>query len=286
MAVKHAPKRKKSVPKPAATKALKVASPVFANNAPGFFITLEGGEGAGKSSQMTLLKDRLIEYGKEVVTTREPGGSPGAEAVRHVLLSGAAETLGPEMEAILFSAARGDHVDRIIRPALKQGKVAISDRFFDSTRVYQGVSGKVDDKFVRRLERIACGDTWPDLTVIIDLDPKEGMKRASARRNASEAPDRFEKESIKLQTMRRNAYLEIARDEPERCVVINASGTPKQVFARIWKVVEKKMGLTDQKKPPAKRRNSSVNSGQSKKVAHKTLTARKTKATAAGKRDA
>ncbi|MGB7335313.1 MAG: dTMP kinase [Salaquimonas sp.] len=230
----------------------------------GFFITLEGGEGAGKSSQMAFIKERLLQQGHNVVTSREPGGSPGAEAVRHVLLSGAAEPFGADMEAILFSASRADHVDTVIRPALQQGKIVISDRFFDSTRVYQGVSGKVDRKLVRQLERVACGETWPDLTIIIDLDPEEGMKRAGARRKASVAPDRFEKESLMLQKMRRDAYLEIAREEPDRCVVVDGSGSPETVFERLWKIIEQRM-----KKIPKRR----------KLVSHKQLTAKKSSKT-------
>lgn len=244
------------------------------NNSPGFFITLEGGEGTGKSSQMALLKERFNSLGREVVTSREPGGSIGAEAVRHVLLSGAAEPFGADMEAILFSASRADHVDTVIRPALKSGKIVISDRFFDSTRVYQGVSGKVDRDLVRRLEKIACGDTWPDLTLVIDLEPEEGMKRASARRNAGEVPDRFEKESIKLQEMRREAYLKIALEEPNRCKIVDGSGTPEVVFKRIWKIVEKQVGQNCEP-VSAKNKPQSVKSNKRKLVSHKKLTAKK-----------
>ncbi len=243
-------KQSKTVNKPASNRLSQVKSkPSEVSH--GLFITLEGGEGAGKSSQMTMLRQRLSELGYSVVTSREPGGSPGAEAVRHVLLSGAAESFGPEMEAILFSASRADHVDTVIRPGLDAGKIVISDRFFDSTRVYQGVSGKVDPEFVRRLEVIACGDTWPDLTLIIDLDPEEGMRRAFARRNSGDAPDRFEKESIKLQKMRRAAYLKIAHEEPERCKVIDGTGSPEQVFERIWTVLEPRLKGLEAKPDPA-----------------------------------
>ena len=248
---------------------------------PGLFITLEGGEGAGKSSQMTLLKERLEKQGKSVLTTREPGGSPGAEAVRHVLLSGAAEPFGPEMEAILFSAARSDHVSTVIRPALEQGSIVICDRFFDSTRVYQGVSGAVDGGFVRRLERIACGDTWPDLTIIIDLDPEEGLKRAHARRNEGEVPDRFEKESLKLQQMRRDAYLAIAREEPERCQVIDGSGTIEEVFERLWQFVELRLDGMDETSPvtgPASRKTVQSRPAATRLLSHKKLTSRKSEA--------
>ncbi len=225
--------------RPSANGKAKAVSKVEAGG--GFFITLEGGEGSGKSTQMKQIAEWLRDEGREVVATREPGGSPGAEAVRHVLLSGAAETFGAEMEAILFAAARGDHVDTVIAPALAEGKVVISDRFFDSTRVYQGVSGKASPELVGKLERVACGDTWPDLTLIIDVKPEEGMKRAGKRRSASEDPDRFEKESLELQQQRRDAYLEIARAEPERCVVVSGAGTPETVFARLKKVIAKRL---------------------------------------------
>jgi dTMP kinase len=199
----------------------------------GRFITFEGGEGTGKSTQIRLLEKALDERGIETLVTREPGGSPGAEAVRVVLLSGAAEPLGAEMEAILFAAARSDHVETVIRPALNAGKTVLCDRFFDSTRVYQGATGDVDRTFLRRLEEVACEDCWPDLTVILDLDPAEGMRRAGAR----SGPDRFEKEAIEKQKARREAYLQIAREEPERCLVIEASGTQRQVHAKVLEAV-------------------------------------------------
>ena len=171
------------------------------------------------------------------MVTREPGGSPGAEAVRVVLLSGAAEPLGAEMEAILFAAARSDHVETVIRPALQAGKTVLCDRFFDSTRVYQGATGNVDRTFLRRLEEVACEDCWPDLTIILDLEPETGMYRAMARRAADDRPDRFEKETLAKQRERREAYLEIARAEPQRCVVIDASGTRREVHEKILATV-------------------------------------------------
>ena len=217
----------------------------------GFFITFEGGEGSGKSSQIKRLKNALEKSGEKITLTREPGGSPGGEAVRHVLLSGAAESLGAEMEAILFSAARSDNVETIIKPALDSGHHVLCDRFFDSTRVYQGVSGKVDAQLVGALERVACEGAWPDLTLILDLDPKEGLARAAKRRGAKSIPDRFEKEHLSLQKKRRKAYLAIAKNEPERCAVIDGNGTPSQVFSRIRKEVQNRLGLL-QSKPGSK----------------------------------
>ena len=199
----------------------------------GLFVTFEGGEGAGKSTQVRLLEQALQALGERVLTTREPGGSPGAEAVRHVLLSGAAEPLGPEIEAILFQAARSDHVETVIRPALQAGVNVLCDRFIDSTRVYQGVAGKVPMELILRLEQAACEDCWPDLTIILDLDPAEGMRRAGERRGDGNGPDRFEKESMDLQRQRREAYLAIARDEPERCRVVDASGPQQTVHTRV-----------------------------------------------------
>lgn len=204
---------------------------------PGLFITLEGGEGVGKTSQISRLKKRFEALGRTVVTTREPGGTPGAEIMRHVLLSGAAEPLGAEMETILFSAARADHVEMIIRPALQTGHVVLCDRFIDSTRVYQGASGKVSMEFLRELEEVVCDGAWPDMTLLLDLDPEIGMERAGARRNKNSDPDRFEKDELAQQKKRRNAFLKIAKAEPKRIAVIDASGTEKQVSDRIWKAV-------------------------------------------------
>lgn len=194
----------------------------------GFFITFEGGEGAGKSTQIARLADRLRGDHYEVVVTREPGGSPGAEAVRHVLLSGAAEPFGPKMEAILFAAARSDHVEQVIRPAVERGAVVLCDRFLDSSRVYQGVTGGLDPAFMTALERVAVNGVMPDLTLILDLDPAEGLRRAAVRRGKGVA-DRFEKETLAIHQRRRDAFLAIARSEPERCVVIDAAATPAEV---------------------------------------------------------
>jgi dTMP kinase len=201
------------------------------------FITFEGGEGAGKSTQIRMLAATLRASGHEVVVTREPGGSPGAEAIRHVVLSGAAEPFGPEMEAVLFAAARADHIDRTIRPGLARGAVVLSDRFVDSSRVYQGVTGGLDRPFMETLERATVEDMMPDLTLILDIDPEEGMRRANARRGASKA-DRFEKEGLSLHRRRRKAFLEIAKAEPKRCKVIDASRPAEKIAAEIAKAVE------------------------------------------------
>src|SRR5258708_11819136 len=160
----------------------------------GRLITFEGGEGTGKSTHAALLADRLKGLGIGVVLTREPGGSPGAEVIRHVLLSGVAKPLGAEAEAMLFAAARDDHVINTIEPALARGAWVISDRFIDSTRVYQGSLGHLDPKFIRALERVTVGNLKPDLTFVLDVPAQIGLARASKRRGERVA-DRFEAES-------------------------------------------------------------------------------------------
>jgi len=206
----------------------------------GFFITFEGGEGAGKSTQIRLLEQYLSDRGHTVVVTREPGGSAGAEAVRHVLLSGAAEPFGPEMEAVLFAAARLDHVQQLIRPALESGAVVLCDRFIDSTRAYQGTMKGLSKTFLSSLEQAAVGDTRPDLTIILDIDAEVGLQRASARRGG-ETIDRFEKDTVAVHQKRRDAFLAIAAAEPERCVVIDADRNVEAVFASIRAAVDSAM---------------------------------------------
>ena len=210
----------------------------------GFFITFEGGEGSGKSSQIALLKDRLEDAGFKTLVTREPGGTTGGEIVRHVLLSGAAESFGPEMEGVLFSAARADHISQVIKPALDRDMIVLCDRFYDSTRVYQGKTGNVEMSFLLGLEDIVCDSVRPDLTLVLDIDPALGMKRAKARRG-EETADRFEKESLEAQEARRNGFLEIANEEPDRVKVINASGSRQVVHNRIWKIVNAELTERD-----------------------------------------
>lgn len=205
---------------------------------PGRFITFEGGEGAGKSTQIRRLADRLAERGVEVVVTREPGGTPTAEAIRTMLLSGRAKTLGPDGEAVLFAAARADHVDRVIRPALRAGRWVLSDRFIDSTRVYQGSGDGADATMLDALDRLAVGRTRPDLTVILDVPVEIGLGRAAKRGAArGDEPDRFERDTVALHEARRRAYLAIAEAEPERCVVIDAAGDEDATAGAIWKAV-------------------------------------------------
>ena len=206
----------------------------------GKFITLEGGEGTGKSTQAAMLALRLEALSHRVQLTREPGGSPGAEIIRHVLLSGAAKPLGPDVEAMLFAAARDDHVQCTILPALESGKWVICDRFIDSTRVYQGILGQVDHRLIRSLERVAIGDLMPDLTIMLDIPVEVGMARARKRRGKA-APDRFEAENVDFHQKLRDAYLAIAAEEPERCVVIDASAGRETVAREIWNIVGAKL---------------------------------------------
>lgn len=200
-------------------------------------MTFEGGEGAGKSTQINLLAEALRRQGFDVLVTREPGGSPGAEAIRHVLLSGAAEEFGIRMEAILFAAARNDHVEEVIRPALNSGAVVLCDRFMDSSRVYQGVTGNLEGEFLEALQRVAINGLQPDCTIILDLPAEKGLARARIRSGGG-APDRFEREEVQTHEKRREAYLEIAVAEPARCRVVNADRGEKEIAADILAAVE------------------------------------------------
>lgn len=202
----------------------------------GRFITFEGGEGAGKSTQVLRLAEQLKQAGIDVVVTREPGGSARAEALRGILLSGRIKELGPFAEAVLFAAARNDHLRATIRPALERGDWVLCDRFADSTRAYQGTLGDLDPELVRTLEEAVVEDTVPDLTIILDLPAEVGMARARAR-GGSDPADRFEAEGMAFHEGLRRAFLEIAASEPKRCVVIDAQADPDRIAQRVWRVV-------------------------------------------------
>lgn len=188
-----------------------------------FFITFEGGEGAGKSTQIAQLADFLKQRRYAIETTREPGGTIGAEYVRELLLSGYLQHYGARAEALLFAAARADHVDGLIAPALAQGKIVLCDRFIDSTRVYQGLLDDALMPFIRTLEKIAVRNIYPDLTFILDVPAEVGLKRANRRRPNTIQADRFEKDSFEIHEKRRTAFLEIGRKEPERCIIVDAT---------------------------------------------------------------
>lgn len=218
----------------------------------GLFITFEGGEGVGKSTQIAKLNSRLRDQKIPVVSTREPGGTPGAEAIREVLLSGSVESLGPEVEALLFAAARLDHVQSVIEPALKAGKVVLCDRFIDSTRAYQGNSGKVSDETLSMLENLIRQRAWPDVTYILDIDPKLGFERIRERNGTDDSPDRFEKEDLKEQRSRRDAFLSIAIEEPERCAVIAADRRIDEIHEEIWQHLSMKLDISNVEKDQKK----------------------------------
>ena len=199
----------------------------------GTFITFEGGEGSGKSTQLERLADHLRGLGRPVEVTREPGGTVGAEIVRRHLLDGRAKALGEHAEAALFAAARADHVAARIAPALARGATVLCDRFLDSSRAYQA-----DDPLLPHLERAAIGRTMPDLTLIYDIDPEVGRDRVRRRDGSL---DRFEASDAAELERRRAAFRRIADAEPERCVVIDASGDAHTVHARTLAAVAERL---------------------------------------------
>jgi dTMP kinase len=199
----------------------------------GRFITFEGGEGSGKSTHIKMVAERLKAAKLRTIVTREPGGSPGAEIIRHLVLSGMGKLLGPDAETLLFAAARDDHVRTVIKPALNEGTWVLCDRFSDSTRAYQGRLGKVAPAVLNAMERVTIGDLKPDLTIILDVPVEVGMQRATKRRGTG-APDRFEAEDLKFHQELRDAYRQIAAAEPQRCVLIDANADSTAVAANVW----------------------------------------------------
>jgi dTMP kinase len=207
----------------------------------GRFITLEGGEGAGKSTQAGRLAAFLGEIGHEVVTTREPGGAPGAEQIRSLLVTGAADRWSPAAELLLLYAARDDHLRTTIRPALARGAWVVCDRFADSTRAYQGLVGGVDGGLIAALERAVIADTVPDLTLVFDLDAGAGLARAHGRRGSAGGEDRFERKGPEFHARLRQAFLTIAGAEPQRCVVVDAARSVDEVAAHVRHIVEERL---------------------------------------------
>lgn len=203
----------------------------------GYFIVFEGGEGAGKSTQEGLLATALEERGLTVVRTREPGGTPAAEAIRHVVLSPEFAGLDPRAEALLFAAARGEHVARVIRPALERGDVVICDRYLDSSVAYQGFARGLGPKRVRDLSLWATDELVPDLTVVLDIDPSDGLARFSER-------DRLEAEPLEYHQQVRAAYLAMAEDDPDRYLVLNARDSVEQIAQAILDRVLAEMGVS------------------------------------------
>ena len=213
----------------------------------GKFISLEGGEGAGKSTQAKLLREKLSAHGRSALLTREPGGSPGAEEIRRLLVEGEPERWDPLAETLLFIAARADHVARTIEPALKRGEWVISDRFADSTYVYQGIARGLGMDVVHRLQHAALGDYAPDLTIVLDLDPARGLERASARTTrgltSSSQPEenRFERFDAHFHARLRDGFLALAQREPRRCAVVDSARPAEEVAANVWSVVVERL---------------------------------------------
>lgn len=204
----------------------------------GYFITFEGGEGSGKSTQVRHLARALGAGSHEIVLTREPGGAPGAEVIRDLLVTGEPDRWSPMAETLLFSAARDEHLRATIGPALARGCVVICDRFADSTRAYQGAGGGVSAALLDVLETAVIGDTRPDLTFILDLDPDKGMARASARQDGE---DRFERKDRKFHQALRDEFLAIAKAEPGRCIVIDGSRETQAIAAEIAGIAQSRL---------------------------------------------
>jgi dTMP kinase len=210
----------------------------------GRFITLEGGDGTGKSTQVQRLAAALREKGLTVVTTREPGGSPGAEQIRKLVVEGEGGRWNPITETLLVYAARADHVARTIGPALARGEWVISDRFNDSTYAYQGAGRGVERETIRRIDAAVLDDFKPDMTLILDLPVEVGLARAGARAKAVKSTEnRFENMGSDFQEQMRKTFLDIARRNPDRCRLIDASGSEDEVAAAIWAAVKSRFDL-------------------------------------------
>ncbi|MCW0235324.1 MAG: dTMP kinase [Ferrovibrio sp.] len=214
----------------------------------GRFITLEGGEGAGKSTQAKRLAAALAARGVEAVLTREPGGTPGAEDIRALLVTGDPARWDAMTETLLHYAARRAHVEKMVKPALARGTWVISDRFADSTMAYQGYAGSVGRDAVAGLHKLVLGDFQPDLTLVLDLPVETGLQRARQRmqgqvQSAALAEDRYERMGLTFHESLRAAFHDIAAREPQRCRLIDAGGDPDQVAAALWQAVAAKFNL-------------------------------------------
>lgn len=196
----------------------------------GLLITFEGGEGSGKSTQSQILYDTLIEKGFEVTKTREPGGTKFAEIIREILVQGDSNKIDNISELFLFAAARTDHVQKVIKKSLKDNKIVICDRFIDSTLAYQGYAGNLDLDIVKEVNKISIGEIYPDITFIFDIDPTQGIERALGENNKE---TRFEEKDIMYHKKIRDGYLSIARDNAQRCVVINGANDIEQISKKI-----------------------------------------------------
>ncbi len=207
--------------------------------AKGKFITFEGGEGVGKSTQVKILAEKLVTEHIDVVLTREPGGSPGAEEIRALLVKGSTDKWSPMTEALLHNAARAEHLSKTVEPALDAGKWVISDRYADSTLAYQGYGQGVDLQILLEMHKVGTGNFWPDLTIILD---GHELNRANAREQANtDKEDRYERMGDEFHKKLQESFLDIAKNNPDRCVVISAKGTIEEVAERIWQVLEERI---------------------------------------------
>ena len=206
---------------------------------PGRFITLEGGEGAGKSTQIQVIKDYLLSRGNDVVVTREPGGTPEGQEIRNLLVSGDKDKWSPLSETLLILADRAAHLERLIRPALADGKYVVCDRFFDSTKAYQGVAGGLGLDVINNLQQPVLGTTLPDVTLLLDIDPEKGLRRAQERGGEL----RFESKTLAYHRTLRNAFLDFAAQEPDRIFVIDADRDVETVSADILAVLDDRLNV-------------------------------------------
>lgn len=210
--------------------------------AQGIFITLEGGEGSGKSTQIRLLADALRAFGRDVVITREPGGTPEAEKIRDFLVKRDGGDWTPMAECMLLYAARQMHVENLIKPALAEGKIVVSDRFSDSTRAYQSFGHGLPLETIEQIDHLALDGFKPDLTFILDLPVETGLVRAGKRMSADQSQeDRFEKLGTSFHERLRQGYLQIAKANPQRCVVIDATRSIEQIAADLARHVQERL---------------------------------------------
>lgn len=205
----------------------------------GFFITLEGGEGSGKSTQIKYLAQTLGLLGHDVLVTREPGGSDAGEAMRDLFIEHDGAHWPVAAQALLMFAARAHHTEAVIKPALEQGKIVISDRYTDSTRVYQGIAGGMDKQSIESIKQAAIGDFEPDLTFLLDIEPTIGLARGDGRGNDSDTT--FETKTVEFHEMLRQGYLSIAKASPQRCIIIDGEQYQSDVKQAIFSVVEDKL---------------------------------------------
>lgn len=206
---------------------------------PGRFITLEGGEGAGKSTQIQVIKDYLQFRGNDVVVTREPGGTSEGQEIRNLLVSGDIDKWSPLSETLLILADRAAHLERVIRPSLAEGKYVVCDRFFDSTKAYQGVAGGLGLDVIHNLQQAVLGTTLPDVTLLLDIDPEKGLRRAQERGGEL----RFESKTLAYHRTLRNAFLDFAAQEPDRIFVIDADRDVEAVSANILAVLDERLNV-------------------------------------------